>query len=61
MSEYDSEDNGPQESEDSGPQEEEEVRFDRGSLLSIFQSDRREDFLALFFAMSIALGVYLLY
>ncbi len=53
MSEHDSEDNGPQ--------EEEEARFDRGSLLSIFQSDRREDFLALFFAMAIALGVYILF
>ncbi len=42
-------------------QEEESAWFDRGSSLSIFQGDRREDFTALFFAGLVALGVYLLY
>jgi len=32
--------------------------FERGSSLSIFGSDRREDFMALFFALAIAFGVY---
>lgn len=35
--------------------------FDRGSSLSIFESDRMEDGLALLFAAVIALVVYLLY
>lgn len=35
--------------------------FDRGSALSIFGSDRKEDLIALACAMSIALAVYLLY
>lgn len=35
--------------------------FDRGSALSIFGSDRKEDLMALLCAMSIALGVYLIY
>lgn len=39
----------------------EEKKFDRGSALSIFGSDRREDFMALAFALVIALGVYLTY
>ncbi len=39
----------------------EEKNFDRGSALSIFGSDRREDFMALFFALAIALGVYIAY
>lgn len=34
-------------------------KFHRGSALSIFKSDRREDFMALAFALAIALGVYL--
>ena len=38
-----------------------EDKFDRGSALSIFGSDRREDFMALIFAMAIALAVYVLY
>ncbi len=33
-------------------------KFDRGSSLSIFESDRREDFMALIFALSIAFAVY---
>ncbi len=49
-----------QNSQDSGQQEEAVAKFDRGSALSIFEGDRREDFMALFFSMSIALGVYLL-
>ena len=39
----------------------EEQGFDRGSALSIFGSDRREDFMALVFALAIAFGVYLAY
>lgn len=39
----------------------EESKFDRGSALSIFGSDRREDFMALVFALIIAFGVYLAY
>jgi len=36
----------------------EEQKFDRGSALSIFGSDRREDFMALIFALAIAFGVF---
>ena len=46
-------------SQDIDLQEEAGAKFHRGSALSIFHSDRREDFMALFFAMLIALGVYL--
>jgi hypothetical protein len=35
-----------------------ENKFDRGSALSIFGSDRREDFMALIFALAIAFAVY---
>lgn len=35
--------------------------FDRGSSLSIFGSDRREDLMALVIALVIALSVYLMY
>jgi hypothetical protein len=38
----------------------EEAKFDRGSALSIFGSDRREDIMALVFALAIAAGVYFL-
>ena len=38
-----------------------EYKFDRGSALSIFNSDRREDFVALILALLIALFVYLVY
>jgi len=38
-----------------------ENKFDRGSALSIFGSDRREDFLALVFSLVIALAVYIIY
>ena len=38
-----------------------EDKFDRGSALSIFESDRREDFMALAFALIIAFTVYALY
>jgi hypothetical protein len=40
---------------------EQEKKFDRGSALSIFGSDRKEDFMALLFALAIAFGVYLAY
>ncbi len=46
-------------SQDIDPQEEAAAKFHRGSTLSIFHSDRREDFMALLFAMLVALGVYL--
>jgi len=36
-------------------------KFDRGSALSIFGSDRREDFMALAFSLVIALAVYIIY
>ncbi len=36
-----------------------ENKFDRGSSLSIFGSDRREDFMALVFALVIAFAVYI--
>jgi len=35
--------------------------FDRGSSLSIFGSDRKEDFMALVFALILALVIYILY
>jgi len=35
--------------------------FDRGSSLSIFGSDRKEDFMALVFALVIAFAVYVTY
>lgn len=38
-----------------------ERKFDRGSALSIFNSDRREDLMALVLALVIALFVYLVY
>lgn len=34
--------------------------FDRGSALSIFTSDRKEDFIALVCSLLIAAGVYIL-
>jgi hypothetical protein len=37
------------------------AKFDRGSALSIFGSDRREDLMALLCALAIALGVYVAY
>ena len=37
------------------------ARFDRGSALSIFGSDRKEDLMALIFALIIAFGVYVAY
>ncbi len=47
-------------SQDSGQQEEAGAKFQRGSSLSIFHGDRQEDFIALFFAMAVALGVYVM-
>ena len=38
-----------------------ENNFDKGSALSIFGSDRKEDFMALAFALIIAFSVYALY
>ena len=38
-----------------------ENNFDKGSALSIFGSDRKEDFMALAFALIIAFSVYLAY
>ena len=35
-------------------------KYHRGSALTIFKSDRHEDFMALIFAAAIAFGVYLL-
>lgn len=46
-------------SQDIDLQEEGGVKFHRGSALSIFSSDRREDMIALVLSMLIALGVYL--
>lgn len=39
----------------------EEKKFDRGSALSIFGSDRKEDFVALILALVVAFGVYVSY
>jgi len=39
---------------------EQEAKFDRGSALSIFGSDRKEDLMALVFALVLACGVYFL-
>ncbi len=36
-----------------------EDKFDRGSALTVFRSDRHEDFIALVLSMLIALLVYL--
>jgi hypothetical protein len=38
-----------------------ENNFDKGSALSIFGSDRKEDFMALAFALIIAFAVYVAY
>ncbi len=46
-------------SQDIDLQEEAGAKFHRGSALSIFHSDRREDFMALLAALAIALGVYM--
>lgn len=47
-------------SQDLDQQEESGARFNRGSALSIFHTDRSEDFIALICAMVIAAGVYFL-
>lgn len=39
---------------------EQKQKFERGSSLSIFGSDRKEDFMALFFSLAIAFFVYVL-
>jgi hypothetical protein len=46
-------------SQDIDLQQEAGAKFHRGSALSIFKSDRREDVVALVLALLIALGVYL--
>lgn len=38
-----------------------ENNFDKGTALSIFGSDRKEDFMALVFALIIAFSVYFAY
>ncbi|MEN8215710.1 MAG: hypothetical protein ABFS56_04905 [Pseudomonadota bacterium] len=38
--------------------EEEKPKFHRGSALSIFKTDRHEDWIALMLSLLIALGVY---
>ena len=48
-----------QSSQDIDLQEEAGAKFHRGSALSIFTTDRREDFIALLCALMIAFGVYL--
>lgn len=40
---------------------EEKPKFERGSALSIFGSDRREDFMALVLALAVAFAVYIFY
>jgi hypothetical protein len=45
-------------SQDIDLQQEAGAKFHRGSALSIFSSDRREDLMALALALLIALGVY---
>jgi len=40
--------------------EEEKPKFHRGSALTIFKTDRHEDWMALVLSLSIALGVYFL-
>ncbi len=40
--------------------EEEKTKFHRGSVLTIFQTDRQEDRIALVLSLLIALGVYFL-
>ena len=47
-----------QDSQNIDLQEEAGAKFHRGSALSLFTSDRREDFLALICALAIAFGVY---
>jgi hypothetical protein len=41
-------------------EEEKEIKFKRGSALTIFNTDRHEDWMALAFSLLIALCVYLL-
>ncbi|HEX9183253.1 MAG TPA: hypothetical protein VF876_08345 [Burkholderiales bacterium] len=36
-----------------------EDKFDRGSALTVFKSDRHEDFMALLLSLAIALLVYI--
>jgi hypothetical protein len=48
------------ESQDIDIREKDGFRYHRGSALSIFGSDRREDLVALLLSILIAAGVYLL-
>ncbi len=50
-----------QDPQDIDLQHEAGATFHRGSALSLFKSDRLEDFLALIFALAIALFVYVKY
>ncbi len=47
-------------SQDIDLQKEAGAEFHRGSALSIFHSDRAEDFIALLFSLAIAGGIYFL-
>jgi hypothetical protein len=47
-----------QRSQDIDLREEAGAKYHRGSALSIFKSDRREDLMALLLSLLIALGVY---
>jgi hypothetical protein len=47
-------------SQDIDLQQESGAKFHRGSALSIFKSDRREDLMALLCALAIVIGVYFL-
>jgi hypothetical protein len=40
---------------------EQKEKFDRGSALSIFGSDRKEDFMALLCALALTFAIYLIY
>ena len=59
-----SEEHNPQDSQApqaAADQEDNGTAFNRGSALSLFNSDRLEDMLALIFALAIALYVYVNY
>ena len=51
----------PQTRQTAADQEDNGTAFNRGSALSLFNSDRLEDMLALIFALAIALYVYVNY
>ena len=47
-------------SDESKKTDEQKPKFHRGSALTIFKTDRHEDWIALVLSLLIALGVYLL-